>query len=154
MSLGRLTDSGRAPGRLTIREFLDTDRDALREVFLAAREDASVWMTPDMHRLHDFDQSTAGEWIAVALWDSVPVAFASIWEPESFVHNLFVRPAFQGHGIGTALLRVCEAHLSSRATLKCLVANRVAQRFYLARGWRMLSEGVGPEGPYVLMGTG
>ena len=149
MSLGSLADPGRAPGRLTIREFLDADRGALCEVYLVARQDPSVWEAPEANRHHDFDVSTAGEWIAVALWDSVPVGFASIWEPESFVHNLFVHPAFQGRGIGTALLGVCEAHHSSRATPKCLVANRAAQHFYLARAWRMLSEGVGPEGPYV-----
>ncbi len=145
-------DCGPLKAELIIREFLEADRDALREIFLAARRDAFVWIPPDTLRRDDFDRVTQGEWIAVALWDFVVVGFAAVWEPDSFLHSLFVHPGFQRRGVGTALLRVCEQRFSSPGTLKCLVENRSAQQFYLARGWTALGEGVGPEGAYVLMG--
>ena len=153
MSIRALTALDDGSSELTIREFLEADREVLRGVFLAARLDAFVWMSPEAHRLDDFDEVTQGEWIAVALWCSVPVGFASVWEPDSFLHSLFVHPAFQRRGVGTALLKVCERHFSSQGTLKCLEKNRAAQRFYLAHGWRVVGGGVGPDGPYILMGS-
>ncbi|MBW2313977.1 MAG: hypothetical protein JRH10_07275 [Deltaproteobacteria bacterium] len=37
------------------------------------------------------------------------------------------------------------------ASLKCVTRNIAAHEFYLARGWRVISEGDRPEGPYLLM---
>jgi len=37
------------------------------------------------------------------------------------------------------------------ASLKCVTRNIAAREFYLARSWRVVSEGDGPEGPYLLM---
>jgi len=136
---------------LFLREFLETDRKTLRELFVSARNAAFSWSASDAHKLEDFDIVTEGEKIVVAVVSSDPIGFASIWEPDSFLHNLFVHPNFQGQGVGRALLAYCEKYFSDIPTLKCVKANKNARRFYQAQGWTVRSEAVGPDGPYVLM---
>jgi GNAT superfamily N-acetyltransferase len=56
------------------------------------------------------------------------------------VNGLWVDPAAQGRGLGTALLRHAERQIAAaghgRAWLTCSGFNRGAVRFYLARGYR------------------
>lgn len=135
----------------TVREFTEADREALRAVFLKARDAAFFWSPPGTHLPSDFDAATDGERILVAVIAGQPVGFAALWEPDAFLHHLFVDPAFQGRGIGTLLLAHCRSHLSRTLTLKCVTANERARRFYESRGWRVRAEAEGPDGPYLLM---
>lgn len=136
---------------IQVREFLEADRERLRELYVAARDAAFVWDPPGAHRPEDFDIATAGERILVACGRARPVGFASIWEPDSFLHCLFVHPLYQGRGVGTALLAECRRYFRSGATLKCLTSNRAALRFYESRGWHVRAEGDDPGGPYYLL---
>ena len=56
------------------------------------------------------------------------------------INGLWVDPAAQGRGVGTALLRHGEGAIAAagygRAWLSCSGFNPKAQRFYLARGYR------------------
>ena len=100
----------------------------------------------------DFDMVTSGERILVATeTGGAPVGFASIFEPDSFLHNLFVHPAFQRRGVGRALLASCNRHFSAAGTLKCLKANEAAQQFYLSQGWAIRDEVLEETGDYFLM---
>lgn len=137
---------------LHVRPFIEGDRAALRALFVASRDAAFVWDAPGTHRVEDFDAATAGEIILVALLDGRAAGFASIWEPESFLHNLFVHPAFQSRGVGTALLDACAPHFRATATLKCLKLNRDALQFYRARGWTIRGDGAHDGGAYLLLG--
>ena len=136
---------------LLLREFVETDRETLRELFVSARDAAFSWSSSGAHKLEDFDMVTEGEKIIVAAVSNDPIGFASIWEPDSFLHNLFVHPNFQGQGVGKVLLAYCEKYFSGIPTLKCVKANENARRFYQAQGWTVRSEAIGPDGPYVLM---
>jgi hypothetical protein len=78
--------------RVRIRIFAERDRAALRKVFVAARDAAFVWAPPGSHRPKDFDATIAGEIVLVAVADDAPIGFASIWQPDNFLHNLFVHP--------------------------------------------------------------
>lgn len=96
---------------------------------------------------------TSGERILVAIEaGGAPVGFASVFEPDSFLHNLFVHPAFQRCGVGRALLAACGKHFTAMGTLKCLKANQSAQRFYLSQGWAIQAEVKEETGNYFLMG--
>ena len=138
---------------IQVREFAEADRIALRAVFFASRQAAFPWDPPGAHRLGDFDMVTSGERILVATeTGGAPVGFASIFEPDSFLHNLFVHPTFQRCGVGRALLASCNKHFSAAGTLKCLKANEAAQQFYLSQGWAIRDEVVEETGDYFLMG--
>jgi GNAT superfamily N-acetyltransferase len=140
--------------QVIVRDFAEADREALRKLFVASRDAAFVWVGAGAHRLEDFDAGTAGERILVAEHSCHPIGFASVWQEDSFLHNLFVHPRYQGLGAGTMLLAACDKYFSSIPTLKCLKANERARRFYQSRGWRVRSEADGPQGPYVLMERG
>lgn len=136
---------------LTIREFEEQDRAALRRIYTAARRAAFTWQDAASFQPADFDTDTEDECILVALADGVPVGFASIWEPDSFLHTLFVHPDFQHKGVGKALLTHCSAYFTAATpTLKCLKANTPAIGFYLHQGWEALADGDSPDGPYLL----
>jgi len=137
---------------IAIREFEESDRESLRHLYVASRNEAFPWRPAAHHQPADFDAHTEGERILVAVVDGEVLGFASIWEPDSFVHNLFVHPSAKRRGLGQALLEGCARYFNNPPTLKCLTENTNAVQFYQAQGWAILSEDTGPEGPYFLMG--
>lgn len=139
------------PLALRVREFEEADRPALRLLYVASRNATFTWNPIDGHRADDFDAHTQGERILVAESHGRILGFASIWEADSFVHLLFVHPAFTRMGIGRALLTRSAACCATHPTLKCLAANHNAVTFYHAQGWQTLREETGPEGPFFLM---
>lgn len=136
---------------ITVREFIESDRVALRDVFLAARRQAFTWPLPSALKLEDFDSSTTDERVLVAVLSEHPIGFASIWEPDNFLHSLFVHPDYQRLGVGKLLLAGCDKYFSGVPTLKCVKANERARLFYESQGWSVRTEADGPEGPYLLM---
>ncbi|MGQ0597563.1 GNAT family N-acetyltransferase [Aquabacterium sp.] len=137
--------------RILVREFEEADRQALRDLYVASRNATFTWAPAGSHQASDFDLHTEGERILVAVRGSTVLGFASIWEPDSFVHNLFVHPSALRQGVGQALLASCTKYFAKTPTLKCLQANVNAMQFYKAQGWEAVREDVGPEGPYILM---
>lgn len=136
---------------LSVREFAESDRDALRDLFVLAHRHAPIGALPGAIAPGDFDRSIEGERVIVAVHADVPIGFASIWEADSFLHNLFVHPRFQGRGVGKALLAGCAKYFTGVPSLKCLKANEGARRFYESQGWAVRSEAEGPDGTYLLM---
>lgn len=136
---------------ILVREFIEVDREALRDLYVASRNAAFPWVPAESHRAADFEMHTEGERILVAVADGAILGFASIWEPENFLHNLFVHPSAMRQGVGKALLAACTEYFSGTPTLKCLKANVNAMRFYKSQGWDVLREASGPTGPYLLM---
>ncbi|MCW3480368.1 GNAT family N-acetyltransferase [Neisseriaceae bacterium JH1-16] len=136
---------------IRIREFQESDRQALAVLFVVARSSAFSWLSSADYSLADFDAQTDGERVLVATCGEMPVGFAAIWEADSFLHHLYVHPQYQRRGIGRALLLGCQAFFSQAPTLKCLADNDRAKQFYLSQGWRVSGEGSGPDGPYLLM---
>lgn len=134
-----------------IREFKETDREVLRHLYVACRNATFLWNPVELHQAVDFDLHTSGEKILVAVEGTEILGFASIWEADSFLHNLFVLPTAQRQGIGRTLLESCGRYFSDRPTLKCLKANVNATQFYKSQGWQILREESGPDGPYFLM---
>ena len=54
--------------------------------------------------LADFERETEGERILVGLLNGQIVAYASIWEPDWFIHHLYVDPLAQRVGLGRVLM--------------------------------------------------
>ncbi len=133
------------------RLFAESDRCALRELYLATRIHGFGWIDSSLFRADDFDRDTEGELIWVATFSHNSVGFISVWEPENFIHNLFVHPKVAGQGVGSALLNKCLNHIGRPAVLKCVAQNTKARDFYLSKGWKIVSDGDGPDGKYLLM---
>ncbi|WP_232515188.1 GNAT family N-acetyltransferase [Burkholderia ambifaria] len=77
------------------------DMPALRELFLRSRREAFVWQPAGAFRLADFDAQTDGERLRVAEDDGGQLAgFVSVWEPDHFIHHLYVHRPHHRRGIG------------------------------------------------------
>jgi GNAT superfamily N-acetyltransferase len=88
--------------------------------------------------------------VTMAEWDGEPAGFAlwflnfSTWEgkPGIYLEDLFVRPAFRGHGIGKALLKQLAAIAVkegwTRFVWQVLDWNTPAIEFYEAHGARVM----------------
>lgn len=123
----------------------------LRQLFLETRRTSFTWQQPTEFKLLDFDRTIEGEELLVAVQQEVPIGFIAWWPPDNFVHSLFVAPAWQGWGVGQALLHAALPHLGRPATLKCLQTNLPALGFYAAQGWKIVGTGEGADGPYYLL---
>ena len=98
-----------------------------------------------------FEEVTDGETIYVALLNDSIVGFASIWEPDHFIHFLFVSPAFQRKKVGSALVdRLAEIY-DGPLTLKCLIKNESGMAFYRSTGWKQTGDGISEDGAYALL---
>ncbi|ADO47844.1 GNAT family N-acetyltransferase [[Enterobacter] lignolyticus] len=136
---------------MLIRPGADTDRPALRTLFLNTRRASWAWLQGENWRLEDFDAVTQDEQIWVAEIDGQLAGFAAVWTRDNFLHHLFVSPDWQGHGVGSALLDKVQSELTDTGSLKCLVQNARALRFYQRHGWRTTARGTSPDGEYWLM---
>ncbi|MBE5252380.1 GNAT family N-acetyltransferase [Mixta mediterraneensis] len=134
-----------------IRPFTEADRPFLRTLFLTTRRHNWRWLDGDHWKLEDFDAVILGETVLVAELDGHRVGFAGLLENDNFLHSLYVDPAYQGRGVGSALLEAVQARFTSTGALKCLQMNQAAQGFYLQHGWQMIAQGDGEQGKYILM---
>ena len=136
---------------LAVRPFRERDRPALEAIYRACRKEAA-WLPAASKERSDFSRDTEGEAILVAVGhDDEPVGFISAWEPDRFVHHLYVRRRSRRNGIGQALLDALEARMQKPWRLKCPRANSEAMAFYLERGWNEVSSGASEDGPFALL---
>lgn len=136
---------------MLIRPFMETDREVLRQVYLASRQETFTWLNPASFYLSDFDRDTVGEAIWVAEYEGTVVGFVSVDEDDNFVHNLFVVAPWLGHGIGSRLLTTALENIGRPARLKCLVENARAINFYRTKGWQKMGEDISAEGRYYVL---
>lgn len=138
---------------MTIREFRETDTHSLRQVYFDTRQHAFSWENDGSITLGDFDKNTEGEKIWVYELSNKVIGFVSVWEPEDFIHHLFVLPEYSRHGYGSQLLETCMANIGRPASLKCVSQNKNALAFYQSKGWLTISTGISSDIEYQLMQT-
>ena len=113
----------------------------VREAWLAANRDLlpgdSLAKVAHSSRLAGF---VAGEWtsVRVAIQDDQIVGAVGV-NPAGVIWMLYVHPAYQGCGIGSALYDNAIGQMkqagSNKAQLEVLAANENAVAFYRARRW-------------------
>ena len=137
---------------MTVRPASPADHPALAQIFLQVRRTTFTWQDPGSFRLEDFASATEGEAIHVAENPGGVIAgFISVWEPEKFVHHLFVADGHRGRGVGPALLEGLSRRHAGPFRLKCVAENAAALAFYRRQGWTVIGEGEADEGLYFLM---
>ncbi|PQO25702.1 N-acetyltransferase [Blastopirellula marina] len=137
---------------ITIRDSQPSDStelQALYERFVCGAD----WLPVSSGQDADFAITTEGERVFVAVSETGQLIGAvTVWEPESFIHCLFVDCRYQGQGVGTLLLDSLVQWLPFPWKLKCLTVNRRALDFYRRRGWHKLETGLDQQGTYLLLG--
>jgi GNAT superfamily N-acetyltransferase len=121
----------------------------IRELAEFEREPEAAVVTEDDIQLYAFSQNPLVR-VTMAEWDGRPAGFAlwflnfSTWQgkPGIYLEDLFVRPAFRGKGIGTALLKDLAALAAregwTRFVWQVLDWNTPAIEFYEAMGARIM----------------
>jgi ribosomal protein S18 acetylase RimI-like enzyme len=88
-----------------VRPFAEDDRELLDAIYRKCRAEAT-WLPLAARGNSDFARDTAGEKLFVAVGsNNNPVGFLSVWEPDRFIHHMYVRSELRDRGIGKALLR-------------------------------------------------
>lgn len=137
------------PETWAIRPAREQDMQQLAEIYLRVRRETFLWVDPGHFTLDDFAAHTNGERLFVCEDEHGVIAgFAAIWEPDDFIHMLYLLPDFQGRGAGKALLAGLPDWPERRYRLKCLVKNMRAMAFYRRRGFEIIGDGASPEGDY------
>lgn len=134
---------------IMVRAFRESDRLALTELYDRIRRDEFPWSKQPAPG--DFDRAAEGEHIFVAEADCRIAGFLSVWEPDKFLHSLFVSEKFRRIGVGQALIQRALSEYGAPLTLKCVVQNKNAVQFYTGHGWDIVSRDTGEEGAYYLM---
>ncbi|MDL2404657.1 GNAT family N-acetyltransferase [Rhizobium calliandrae] len=133
----------------TIRPACVRDMDVLADIYLRVRRITFLWVDPGDFHAADFVIHTQGERIFVCEdRNGVIAGFLTLWEPDDFIHMLYILPEFQGFGAGKALLAALPEWPNRRYRLKCLVKNTRAIAFYRTLGFKIIGDGSSPEGDY------
>ncbi len=135
----------------SIRRASLQDIESVHVIFARAISGAR-WLPPEARLAADFATVSKGETIVVCCSPEGRVlGFVSVFEPDSFIHHLYVADDCQRQGVGTSLLKSLEAWFPMPWHLKCVAQNESALAYYLSRGWAEVDRAQGSEGPYVLL---
>ena len=140
---------------ISLRPATPGDTPALASLFLEVRRSTFTWRDASTFMLEDFEAQTVAEDITLAENEHGELlGFISVWEPESFVHHLFVATAAQGMGVGRRLLASLVPWLPLPHRLKCAEPNTRALAFYRGLGWVETARGESSDGYYRLLEWG
>ena len=122
---------------MEIIKFQSHHLDVVRKLYLESRLETFTWQDTVLFELSDFERDTEGEDIFVASKSNEILGFVSIWEPDSFIHHLFVSSCNLRSGVGLKLLDFAKQRYSN-LSLKCLTQNRNAIGFYRSQGFTIV----------------
>lgn len=126
---------------LLVRLFKETMVDVYGQIL--PKETLQPWVEGD--RLHE---DVSKLWPHIILAESGGDAAAAAARLGDLIALLWVRPAKQRMGIGSALLNILETDLRrsgfKAGRLECFSDNIKAIRFYRAKGWQIQSEEMDP----------
>lgn len=120
---------------ITIRKAGINDHGELAQLYQDVRLESFHWQDTETMSRHDFVKDTVDEVITVAIIDDRIVGFISVFEPEGFVHLLFIATDHQGQGIGRQLIQSVQSDLDMDLSLKCVSSNHNALTAYEKMGW-------------------
>ena len=135
---------------ISISDAEPQDYAELEKLYLQVRQQTFFWLDKDALQQASFIADTKDELILKAQVQGEIVGFISVWQPDNFIHHLYIKSDFQRKGVGSTLLQKAISILDAPVTLKCLQQNTSAVNFYLKNNWFQKSEGFSYEGMYIL----
>ena len=144
---------------MNIRSFVEAELEDILSIYNRARAKEECFADVNA-TLQALEQLIAGESVFVALSQKLSlsqkpsgekiIGFVSVWSAQKFVHHLYVDPDYQGKGVATALVRQCVDEFGYPLSLKCLVTNTAACKYYEASGWKNAGLSGGTDGDAIL----
>ena len=131
-----------------ISEFTEQDRVELRQLYHDVRKE--TFNRIENQKKYTFDLDTKGEEIIVARMEGKVAGFISVWLPDNFIHHLYIKKEFRRNGLGRLLIDQVRTKIKRPLTLKCLVDNINAVKFYEKSGWKAKSTGISDYGVFIL----
>ena len=142
---GFAVKEGARLNRVVIGEIGPNETAQVKELF------ETVYVNTFSGHAPAFEETSAGEKIYAARLDGDIVGFASVWEPEKFIHYLFVSPTARRKKVGSTLVNRLVEIYGGPLTLKCLISNENGMAFYRATGWKERKNGISEDGAYALL---
>jgi GNAT superfamily N-acetyltransferase len=127
-----------------IRRAGPDDLFAAAVLFERVANQAMPWLARETQDAAAFLAAAADETVWVAAAEGRLVGLAALYAPDSFLHMLFVDAAWQGRGVGRALLDTVAAAAAGPLSLKVQHRNAAARRFYARSGFVEAGRG-GPD---------
>ena len=131
-----------------IRRAGPNDQAACAAVFIATVTATFPTEPPEGRTAAAYANSVAGEEQWAAFLNGRIIGYISVYWPTNFIHSLYVLPAHQGRGVGTALMKTVLTCAQGDLELKTDKGNRRAYDFYRRQGWRVVGEGMAATGPW------
>lgn len=94
-----------------------------------------TWRPKDWFKASDFLNFVTREEVYVAESRGAILGLLSFFRPSNFVHSLYIDPAAQGFGIGTALIEAATKLANGPLSLKVDEPNEKARAFYESLGF-------------------
>ncbi|EOR29855.1 hypothetical protein L100_09419 [Elizabethkingia meningoseptica ATCC 13253 = NBRC 12535] len=85
---------------------------------------------PFLARIFDFRKELKNEIVYETMLNNEVIAFMSLWEPDNFIHHLYILPEYQGRQIGQQMINFLAGRYDEPLGLKCLTQNIQAVNFY------------------------
>lgn len=124
---------------------------ALRALYMVTRTSTFTWLDSSGYQVKDFDEHITDDIVYIAVDGAKVLGFIAVYEPDNFIHHLFVADDAQGIGVGTALLNMLTELNGRPQILKCMVANENAMQFYYSKGFVEVGKGTGVVGDYLVL---
>ncbi len=121
---------------VSIRRACADELQTCAELYEVSGNAAFTWRPKNWFRAADFLRMTKSEEVYVAESRGAILGLMSFYRPQNFIHCLYIDPATQGFGIGSALVEAADHIAGGPLALKVDEANTRAREFYHRHGFR------------------
>lgn len=137
--------------KINITPYTTIDHEAIKQIYCQILQNEWELTTDLTQMIHDLDQSISEEVVLVARQNGTIIGFISWYEPDAFIHHLYIKSEFRNLGVGKNLIHCALGKLRHPVRLKCLKNNKKALDFYFGIGWYLAGEGISNEGDFFIM---